>query len=86
MKDKARLVFEERQRNLRGGNIFQVEEVARRLAMVPEEGAALPIYFLSYLQSFLMIKNASPIPQSEIEDNPIDVESLNTYDILHRAR
>ncbi|XP_034179640.1 inner membrane mitochondrial protein mitofilin isoform X7 [Osmia lignaria lignaria] len=65
---------------------LKVEEVARRLAMVPEEGAALPIYFLSYLQNFLMIKNASPIPQSEIEDNPIDVESLNTYDILHRAR
>ncbi|XP_076395394.1 inner membrane mitochondrial protein mitofilin isoform X7 [Megachile rotundata] len=65
---------------------LKVEEVARRLALVPEEGAALPIYFLSYLQSFLMIKNASPIPQSEIEDNPIDVDSLNTYDILHRAR
>ncbi|XP_076241891.1 inner membrane mitochondrial protein mitofilin isoform X2 [Calliopsis andreniformis] len=65
---------------------LKVEEVARRLAMVPEQGAALPIYFLSYLQNFLMIKSASSIPQSEIEDRPIDVESLNTYDILHRAR
>ncbi|XP_043265513.1 MICOS complex subunit Mic60 isoform X1 [Colletes gigas] len=65
---------------------LKVEEVARRLAMVPEEGAALPVYFLSYLQNFLMIKNASAIPQSELEDKPIDVQSLNTYDILHRAR
>lgn len=65
---------------------FQVEEVARRLAMVPEEGAALPVYFLSYLQSYLMIKNANPIPQSEIEDKPIDASNLNTFEILHRAR
>ncbi|CAL7937897.1 unnamed protein product [Xylocopa violacea] len=65
---------------------LKVEEVARRLAMVPEEGAALPIYLLSYLQSYLIINNANPIPQSEIEDNPIDVSTLNTYDILHRAR
>ncbi|CAD1476785.1 unnamed protein product, partial [Heterotrigona itama] len=64
---------------------LKVEQVARRLAMVPEEGASLPIYFLSYLQSFLIIKNANPIPQYEIEDKPIDVNKLNTYDILHRA-
>ncbi|XP_071867195.1 inner membrane mitochondrial protein mitofilin isoform X5 [Bombus fervidus] len=65
---------------------LKVEEMARRLAMVPEEGAALPVYFLSYLQSFLMIKNAKSIPQSEIEDKPIDASNLNTFDILHRAR
>ncbi|XP_012172310.2 MICOS complex subunit Mic60 isoform X5 [Bombus terrestris] len=65
---------------------LKVEEVARRLAMVPEEGAALPVYFLSYLQSYLMIKNANPIPQSEIEDKPIDASNLNTFEILHRAR
>ncbi|XP_068978437.1 MICOS complex subunit Mic60 isoform X6 [Bombus flavifrons] len=65
---------------------LKVEEVARRLAMVPEEGAALPVYFLSYLQSYLMIKNANPITQSEIEDKPIDASNLNTFEILHRAR
>lgn len=54
--------------------------------MVPEEGAALPIYLLSYLQSFLIIKTANPIPKKELEDEPIDVNSLNTYDILQRAR
>ncbi|XP_018348597.1 PREDICTED: MICOS complex subunit Mic60 isoform X1 [Trachymyrmex septentrionalis] len=65
---------------------LKVESVARRLAMVPEGGAALPIYLLSYLQSFLIIKTANPIPKRELEDEPIDVDSLNTYDILQRAR
>ncbi|CAK9808193.1 MICOS complex subunit Mic60 [Anthophora quadrimaculata] len=65
---------------------LKVQETARQLAMVPEEGAALPVYILSYLQSYLMIKNANPISQSEIEDMPIDVEKLNTYDIVNRAR
>ncbi|XP_011262287.2 LOW QUALITY PROTEIN: MICOS complex subunit Mic60 [Camponotus floridanus] len=65
---------------------LKVESVARRLAMVPEEGAALPIYLLSYLQSFLIIKTANSIPKKELEDEPIDVNSLNTYDILQRAR
>ncbi|XP_076759348.1 inner membrane mitochondrial protein mitofilin isoform X1 [Xylocopa sonorina] len=72
--------------NVLRARFLKVEEVARRLAMVPEEGAALPIYWLSYLQSYLIINNANPISQSEIEDNPIDVSTLNTYDILHRAR
>ncbi|XP_014471483.1 PREDICTED: MICOS complex subunit Mic60 isoform X2 [Dinoponera quadriceps] len=65
---------------------LKVESVARRLAMVPEEGASLPVYLLSYLQSFFIIRTADPIPKSELEDQPIDVNSLNTYDILYRAR
>ncbi|XP_078032941.1 inner membrane mitochondrial protein mitofilin isoform X3 [Augochlora pura] len=65
---------------------LKVEEVARRLAMVPAEGASLPIYLLSYLQNFLMIKNVRNIPKWEVEDNPIDVNSLTTFDILRRAR
>ncbi|XP_051157854.1 MICOS complex subunit Mic60 isoform X2 [Leptopilina boulardi] len=65
---------------------LKVEKMARRLALVPEEGASLPVYLLSCLQSFLIIEAVNPIPKSELEDQPIDVESLNTYDILHRAR
>lgn len=63
---------------------LDVEKQARKLALVPEEGAALPIHLLSYIQSALIIDTA--IPKNEIEDGPIDVESLNTYDILKRAR
>ncbi|XP_033322346.1 inner membrane mitochondrial protein mitofilin isoform X2 [Megalopta genalis] len=65
---------------------LKVEEVARRLAMVPAEGASLPIYILSYLQNFFMIKNIRNIPKWEMEDNPIDVSGLTTFDILRRAR
>ncbi|XP_033232206.1 MICOS complex subunit Mic60 isoform X2 [Belonocnema kinseyi] len=65
---------------------LKVEKMARRLALLPEEGASLPVYLLSYLQSFLIIQTINPIPKSELEDAPIDIESLNTYDILQRAR
>lgn len=60
--------------------------MARRLALVPEAGASLPIYVLSYLQSFLLLKAKSPIPKSELSDEPIDPNSLDTYDVLNRAR
>ncbi|KAK2581066.1 hypothetical protein KPH14_006109 [Odynerus spinipes] len=63
---------------------LEIEKQARKLALVPEEGAALPIHLLSYLQSALIVDTA--IPKSEIEDGPIDVDALNTYDILKRAR
>lgn len=65
---------------------LKVEKMARKLALVPEEGASLPIYLLSCLQSFLIVQTINPIPKSELEDQPIDVSTLNTYDILHRAR
>ncbi|KAK0098710.1 hypothetical protein PV326_004864 [Microctonus aethiopoides] len=65
---------------------LKVEHMARRLALVPEEGASLPIYLLSYLQNFLLIKSVNPIPKGEIEDQPIDISKLDTYDILNRAR
>lgn len=64
----------------------QVEKMARKLALVPEDGASLPVYLLSYLQSFLLVKAVSPIPKHELDDEPIDVEALDTYDILQRAR
>lgn len=65
---------------------LKVEKVARTVALVPEEGAALPIHILSYLQSLLLIKAASPIPQSELNDEKVDFSRLNTNEILQRAR
>ncbi|CAH0556122.1 unnamed protein product [Brassicogethes aeneus] len=65
---------------------LKVEEVARKMALVPEEGASLPIHILSYLQSVLLVKAASPIPQSELEDCEVDFSKLDTNDILQRAR
>jgi len=65
---------------------LKVEHVARRLALIPEEGGSLPLYFLSFLQSFLLIKAVNPIPAAELADEPFDVAQLGTYDILQRAR
>lgn len=65
---------------------LKVEQVAKRLALVPECGARLPIYLLSYIQSILLINNANPIPQAELADEKIDFNQLDTYDILQRAR
>ncbi|XP_074027023.1 MICOS complex subunit Mic60 isoform X1 [Leptinotarsa decemlineata] len=65
---------------------LKVEKVARTVALVPEEGAALPVHILSYIQSFLLIKAASPIPQNELNDEKVDFSKLNTNEILQRAR
>lgn len=65
---------------------LKVEEVARNVALVPEEGAALPIHILSYIQAQLLFKTPFPIPQAELNDEPVDFSKLNTHDILQRAR
>ncbi|KAG7200657.1 hypothetical protein KM043_001211 [Ampulex compressa] len=65
---------------------LKVEKVAWKLAMIPEGGASLPMYLLSYLQGLLIVKTANPIPKNELQDEAIDVSTLNTYDVLLRAR
>lgn len=65
---------------------IKVEEVSRRLALVPAEGARLPMYFLSFLQAALIVKPDVPISKDELENKPFDFSKLDTYDILNRAR
>lgn len=65
---------------------IKVEEVSRRLALVPAEGARLPMYFLSFLQAALIAKPDVPISKDELENKPFDFSKLDTYDILNRAR
>lgn len=65
---------------------IKVEEVARRLALIPAEGARLPMYFLSYLQATLIARPDVPISKDELENKPFDFSKLDTYDILNRAR
>lgn len=65
---------------------IKVEEVSRRLALVPADGARLPMYFLSYLQAALIAKPDVPISKDELENKPFDFSKLDTYDILNRAR
>lgn len=65
---------------------IKVEEVARRLALIPADGARLPMYFLSYLQAALIARPDVPISKDELENKPFDFSKLDTYDILNRAR
>ncbi|XP_049860791.1 MICOS complex subunit Mic60 isoform X2 [Schistocerca gregaria] len=65
---------------------LKVERIARRLALLPESGGSLPLYFLSYLQSLFLINAVGPIPQAELSDEPVNLAHLDTFDILQRAR
>lgn len=65
---------------------IKVEEVSRRLALIPADGARLPMYFLSYLQAALIARPDVPISKDELENKPFDFNKLDTYDILNRAR
>uniref|UniRef100_A0A2P2I178 MICOS complex subunit MIC60 n=1 Tax=Hirondellea gigas TaxID=1518452 RepID=A0A2P2I178_9CRUS len=65
---------------------LRVASVARRVAMVPENGGSLIRYLLSYLQSVLLVQ-AGPMPtDAELLDQAVDIHSLSTFDIIDRAR
>lgn len=63
-----------------------VDKVARRLALVPAEGASLPVYLLSFLQGALIMKPSEVISQDELDNKEFDFGKLDTYEILNRAR
>lgn len=65
---------------------LNVERIARKLAIIPSQGASLPKYFLSYLQSIFILRPTEPISQDELLNKPFDYSKLDTYDILNRAR
>lgn len=64
----------------------KVEKLARQLALVPAEGARLPIYLLSFLQAIFIIRPSNPISQEELNNEPVDFSQFDTYDILNRAK
>lgn len=63
----------------------KVEEMAKRTALVGEEGGSLLLYGLSYLQSLFVIA-PSKTTATPKKCQPIDVEALNTFDIVWLAR
>ena len=62
----------------------RVERMARQTAMIGPEGGSLSRYFLSYLQSKLIIAPSTEELPSKSE--PLDVDSLSTFDIVWLAR
>lgn len=65
---------------------INVEKIARKLAIVPEEGATVPIYILSYLQYLFIMRPDDPITKEELQNEKFDFSKLDTYDILNRAK
>lgn len=65
---------------------IKVRKMAHRLAMVPEEGARLPVYLLSFLQSMLIINPSNAISKDELQDKPVDFSQFDNFDILNRAK
>uniref|UniRef100_A0A1B0BMJ6 MICOS complex subunit MIC60 n=1 Tax=Glossina palpalis gambiensis TaxID=67801 RepID=A0A1B0BMJ6_9MUSC len=65
---------------------LNVERIARKVALIPEQGASLPKYFLSYLQSLFILKPSDPISKAELQNAKFDYSKLDVYEILNRAR
>ncbi len=57
-----------------------MERVARRTAMIGDEGGSLFKYLLSYLQSLLVLSpSTDEMPAKSV---PCDVDALGTFDLV----
>ena len=62
----------------------KVEKMAKRTAMIGEDGGSLAKYFLSYLQSLLILTpSTDDMPGKHA---PVDVDALNTFELVWLAR
>lgn len=80
---QKRGVFPEAALRERFANVFRV---ARQLALVPSEGASLPVYLLSFIQGFLIATPSELITKEELENKEFDFSKLDTYEITNRAK
>jgi mitofilin len=62
----------------------KVEEMAKRTALIGEEGGSLLLYGLSFLQNMLMI-SPSKTAVAPKSDQVMDVDALSTFDIVWLA-
>jgi len=63
---------------------FKVERMAKRTALIGDDGGSLLMYGLSFLQSLLVITPSTV--ELAPEDATLDPESLSTFDIVWLAR
>lgn len=64
----------------------KVEEMAKRTALIGEEGGSLLLYGLSYLQSMLVISPSKTKAVPDKINEAVDIDALNTFDIVWLAR
>lgn len=63
----------------------QVDRICRRVALIDDEHRNLYHYFLSYIQSFLILDKK--IPNDELTNKiPVNADDWNIFDILQRVR
>ncbi|RXG57581.1 MICOS complex subunit Mic60 [Armadillidium vulgare] len=65
---------------------LKVDRICRRVALIGDNGGSLLRYLVSYVQSFFLLGAYDRIPASEIRDEEIDIDKLDTHDILARVR
>ncbi|KAB7506881.1 MICOS complex subunit Mic60 [Armadillidium nasatum] len=65
---------------------LKVDRICRRVALIGDNGGSLLRYLVSYVQSFFLLGAYDRIPASEIRDEEIDIDQLDTHDILARVR
>jgi len=65
---------------------IKVERICKRVSMIGDNGGSLLRYFLSYVQSFLVMNNFESLPTNELKNQEVDLNALDTYGILSRAR
>jgi len=63
----------------------RVEKLARRTAMIGEEGGSLLRYALSYMQSLFILSPPMDEPPPP-KESPVDVDALDTFDLVWLAR
>lgn len=64
-----------------------MEKTARSVALVEADGAAMPVYMMSWFQGLLLFMRISGIPQAEFDKPPEEPsDQLDTFDLLQRAR
>ncbi len=59
----------------------KVRRVCKRVAMIDETGGSLFRYFLSYLQSFIVLSKSTPLT----DNDAVDPNDLSTFMILDQA-
>ena len=63
---------------------LKVEQMAKQTAMIGPEGGSLMKYFLSYLQSKMMID--APTAEAPSKHVPVDIDALSTFDLVWLAK
>jgi len=63
----------------------RVEKLAKRTALVGDEGGSLARYALSYLQSVLVMSPGTDEPPPS-KQSPVDVDALGTFDLVWLAK